>query len=148
MKFLINAIKEGIVIDHIPSSHTLLIMNLLSLETHKTDVLVAYNLSSKRMGRKGLIKIADKEFSQKEIDSIALLANNATLNIIKDHVVIVKKIIKIPQLIEGIAVCPNRNCISNFEVESRFLKISENSMKCYYCEKIFKTSLLYASKKK
>lgn len=146
MKMIIASVKDGIAIDHIPSNNTLQVMNLLSLESHSENVIVAYNLQSKRMGRKGLIKIASKTFSQAEMDTIALVADGATVNIIKNYKIVKKITIKLPKIIHRIAICPNNNCISNFDASSKFIKNDAHTMRCYYCERIYDTHLLCMKK--
>ena len=65
----VSAIQNGTVIDHIPSSKLLAVVALLHLENIKTPVTVGYNLKSKKMGKKSLIKIADRYFTDEEINA-------------------------------------------------------------------------------
>lgn len=59
---MVAAIKNGTVIDHIPSNKLFQVVRLLHLEdiNVKSQVMVGYNLPSAKMGNKSIIKIADK----------------------------------------------------------------------------------------
>ena len=57
-ELLVAALESGTVIDHIPSSKLFEVVNLLHLEQMKTSITVGYNLKSKKMGHKSIIKIA------------------------------------------------------------------------------------------
>jgi len=97
------------------------------------------NLESKKLGSKAIIKISDKFFEDEEINKIALVAPQAKLNIIKDYLVVEKKVVEVPDKIVGIAKCVNPKCITNFEeVTTKFTVINKETvdLKCHYCEKI------------
>ena len=137
MQLLITSIKHGVVIDHIPAQYTLAVMNLLQIEYTSLPVIIATNLTSNTLGKKGIIKIENRTFATEELNTIALLANGATLNIIKDHKVVKKITLTLPDILQKVAKCPNTNCISNFDIDSKFIKITQEKMKCYYCEKYY-----------
>ena len=69
-----RAIRDGIVLDHIPAEKLFKIVALLRLDTLTTPVTIGNNLMSARHKRKGIIKMADHFVSSQEIDKIALLA--------------------------------------------------------------------------
>jgi aspartate carbamoyltransferase regulatory subunit len=135
----VSAIKEGTVIDHIPAELTLKVMEILKLNDSKEIVSVAFNLDSKSIGKKGLIKIGGKILNKKEIDKIALIAPNSTMNIIQDYKVKEKTKIDIPNEIVGVAKCINPKCITNNErVETKFIVEVKNPLRvrCTYCERV------------
>ena len=74
-ELLVAALESGTVIDHIPSSKLFEVVNLLHLEQMKTSITVGYNLKSKKMGHKSIIKIAGKFFSDEELKGIVKCAN-------------------------------------------------------------------------
>lgn len=78
----VAAIENGTVIDHIPADKTYQVVKLLRLEEISTPVTIGYNLPSSKMGRKGIIKIADKYFSDEEINRLSVVAPNIVLNTI------------------------------------------------------------------
>jgi aspartate carbamoyltransferase regulatory subunit len=90
------------------------------------------------MGRKGMIKIADKFFEEDEINRIALVAPNVVLNIICDYSVVEKKSISLPDELIGIVKCNNPKCITNNEPMQTFFYVTDKSkgtIKCRYCER-------------
>ena len=135
----VNAIKNGTVIDHIPSSSLFSVMNILGLNKIGHQVTFGFNLESKKLGKKAIIKVADIYFKDAEINKIALVAPEAKLNIIKDYEVIEKRVVIVPDEITGIAKCMNPKCISNHEeMTTRFEVVNKSpvALKCRYCEKI------------
>ncbi|MFH1511049.1 MAG: aspartate carbamoyltransferase regulatory subunit [Candidatus Woesearchaeota archaeon] len=135
----VAAISEGTVIDHIPSQQTFKVVEILNLSTTADLVSVATNLESKRMHKKGIVKIGGRELSKREVDKIALVAPRATLNIIKNYKVYRKIMLTIPGEVEKIVKCFNPNCITNHEkVTTKFVVTSKQplSLKCHYCERI------------
>ena len=65
-EMLVAAIKNGTVIDHIPTEKTYQVVSLLQLEQLTTPVTIGYNYHSKKLGRKGIIKAEDKYFTDEE----------------------------------------------------------------------------------
>ena len=135
----VSAIENGTVIDHIPATHLFKVIQILGLDKMENLVTFGTNLESKKLGKKGIIKIADMFFKDDDINRIALLAPTANLNIIKNYTVVEKKQVEVPDEIAGIAKCVNPNCITNIEgIKTRFKITNPNeiSLKCHYCEKI------------
>ncbi|MEI6679083.1 MAG: aspartate carbamoyltransferase regulatory subunit [Mariniphaga sp.] len=135
----VSAIKDGTVIDHIPTKALFKVIKILNLEECNQMVTFGNNLDSKAMGTKAIIKIANRFFADEEVNKIALVAPNAKLNIIRDYGVIEKKVVEIPNEIKGIMKCFNPSCITNAEkITTRFEVLSDKpiAMKCLYCEKI------------
>ncbi|OHC17305.1 MAG: aspartate carbamoyltransferase regulatory subunit, partial [Planctomycetes bacterium RIFOXYB12_FULL_42_10] len=110
----VSAIKDGSVIDHIDNKSTLKVAEILNIQNEEQVVLVGMNLESKFLGKKGIIKIGGKIIDQKEVNKIALIAPNATVNIIKDYEVVKKFPVVVPEVIENIVKCFNPNCVSNY----------------------------------
>ena len=140
----VSAIKDGTVIDHIPSGSAFAILQLLKLLASKHHISLGLNLSSRSMGYKDLIKIEDRFLTPKEAHDIAVFAPNATINIIKDYKVASKITSQLPKTIKRILICPNSRCITNSEpVETHFL-IEEHKqaviLRCHFCEKRFERS--------
>ena len=86
----VAALKNGTVIDHIPSEKLFKVISILGLEHLPNQVTFGYNLESKRLGKKAIIKVADKYFTQAEVNKIAITAPSATINIITDYEVSTK----------------------------------------------------------
>lgn len=135
----VNAIKNGTVIDHIPSHSLFSVINILGLNKIGTQVTFGFNLESKKLGKKAIIKVADIYFKDNDINKISLVAPDAKLNIIKDYEVVEKRVVVVPDEITGIAKCMNPKCISNHEqMVTHFEVVDKNpvALKCRYCEKI------------
>ncbi len=135
-------IRNGTVIDHITAGQALNVLRILGINA-KTDAVVSVvmNVRSGKMGRKDIVKVEDRELKPEEVDKIALIAPNATINIIRNSEVVEKHKVYLPELIEGIMRCSNPNCISNAATEPvvpRFLTVSINPprFRCFYCERI------------
>lgn len=132
----VAAIQNGTVIDHIPSSKIFEVVNLLHLEDVKSEVTVGVNLRSHIMGRKGIIKIANKFFTDEELNQLAVITPNVTLCIIRDYQIVEKKTVALPDELIGIIACKNPKCITNNEpMATRFQVIDKEHgiCRCHYC---------------
>jgi aspartate carbamoyltransferase regulatory subunit len=135
----VSAIENGTVIDHIPAEYLFQVINILGLDNCDNSVTFGNNLESDKLGKKAIIKIADKFFEDDEINKISLIAPHAKLNIIRNYQVSEKKIVESPEKVVGIAKCMNPKCITNVEeVTTRFRVVTDSpiTLKCHYCEKI------------
>ncbi len=135
----VSAIKDGTVIDHIPSENLFKVISILGLDKTKHQVTFGSNLESKHLGKKAIIKVAGIFFRDDEINKIALVAPDAKLNIIQNYQVVEKKVVTLPDQVLAIAKCMNPKCITNNEVMStRFEIVGKKpiELKCEYCEKI------------
>lgn len=137
-ELMVAAIKNGTVIDHIPSSKLFQVVRLLHLEDIKSQIMVGYNLPSAKMGNKSIIKIADKFFTDTELNVLSVVAPNVTLCIIRDYEVVEKRCVTLPTEIVGIVKCANPKCITNNEpMHTHFHLIDAKNgiIQCKYCEK-------------
>lgn len=135
---LVAAIENGTVIDHIPAEKTYAVATLLGLQNLQTPVTIGYNYPSKKLGKKGIIKIEDKFFTDEEISRLSVVAPNVVLNVIRDYEVVEKKKVVTPDTLKGIVRCNNPKCITNNEpMNTIFHVIDKNSgiIKCHYCDK-------------
>ena len=132
---LVAAIENGTVIDHIPSEKTYQVAQLLGLQDLSTPVTIGYNLLSKKLGKKGIIKVADKFFTDEEISRLSVVAPNIVLNIIRDYEVVEKKTVVTPAEIKGIVKCNNPKCITNNEPMTTYFHVADGILTCHYCEK-------------
>jgi aspartate carbamoyltransferase regulatory subunit len=136
----IPAIKDGSVIDHIPSRDTFRIMRILDPQEFTHPISVTLNLDSQKIGKKGVIKIDNRFLTEKEVNKIAILAPNASVSIIKDYKIVEKIQVKIPEELVGIIDCSNPTCVTSREaVVSNFKVVRENPLevKCLYCERVY-----------
>ena len=134
----VAAIKNGTVIDHIPAEKTYQVVNLLELQTLDTPVTIGYNYPSKKIGRKGIIKVSDRFFTDEEISLLSVVAPNVVLNVIKDYEVVEKKTVTTPDELRGIVKCNNPKCITNNEPMQTVFNVMDKVhgiLKCHYCDK-------------
>jgi aspartate carbamoyltransferase regulatory subunit len=134
----VTPIRNGTVIDHITSGMALKVLKILSItEDINSTVSVVMHVPSKHLGWKDIVKVEDRELSPREVDKIALLAPDATINIIRNYSVAEKYRVHVPEVVRGILRCSNPNCITNSRepVETEFLVKSKNPMRlyCRYC---------------
>ncbi|HAE24682.1 MAG TPA: aspartate carbamoyltransferase regulatory subunit [Prevotellaceae bacterium] len=134
-EMLVAAIENGTVIDHIPSEKAYQVAQLLNLDKQDTPVTIGYNFRSKKLGRKGIIKVEDKFFTDEEISRLSVVAPNIVLNIIKDFEVVEKKTVTTPEEIHGIVKCNNPVCITNNEPMQTHFHVMNGILTCHYCEK-------------
>lgn len=137
-EMLVAAIQNGTVIDHIPADKTYQVVSLLKLERLDTQVTIGYNYRSQKLGRKGIIKVEDKFFTDEEISRLSVVAPNIVLNIIKDYEVVEKKTVTTPDVLRGIVKCNNPKCITNNEPMQTLFHVVDKAngiLKCHYCEK-------------
>lgn len=137
-EMLVSAIKNGTVIDHIPSSKLFQVVRLLHLEDIPSSIMVGYNLKSQKMGRKSIIKVSNKYFSDAELNLLSVVAPNVSLCIIKDFEVVEKKCVTLPEDIKGIVKCANPKCITNNEPMPTLFHVKDREagvIRCHYCEK-------------
>ncbi len=134
-EMLVAAIENGTVIDHIPSEKTYQVAQLLNLQELNTPVTIGYNFLSKKLGKKGIIKVENKFFTDEEISRLSVVAPNIVLNIIHDFEVVEKKTVRTPSEIKGIVKCNNPKCITNNEPMATHFHVANGILTCHYCEK-------------
>ncbi len=135
----VNAIKNGTVLDHIPSANLFKVISILKLNDISKPITFGMNLDSSRIGVKAIPKVSHKFFEDEEINKISLVAPMAKLNIIKDFEVVEKREVVIPQEVVGIVKCFNPQCITNHQpITTKFsvYELNPISLRCHYCEKI------------
>lgn len=112
--------------------------SLLNLQTLTEPVTIGYNLPSSKLGKKGIIKIADKYFTDEEINRLSVVAPKIVLNIIKNYEVVEKKTVETPDELHGIIKCNNPKCITNNEPMQTYFTVVDKAhgiVKCHYCDK-------------
>ncbi len=134
----VAALENGTVIDHIPSNQLFKVVSILGLEGCANSITIGNNLASSKIGKKGIIKVADHFFKEEELNKIALVAPAAQINIIHNYQVTEKYRVSLPDKVHGIIRCGNPKCITNNEpMETIFHVIDRDNVevKCHYCER-------------
>lgn len=135
----VKPIKNGTVIDHIAGGQALNVLKILGISgTTDATVSVVMNVESKKLQKKDIVKVEDRELKEEEVNRIALIAPAATINIIRDYLVIEKRAVDLPDEIVGVVRCQNPSCISNTSepIKSRMMVKAKNPvlLRCIYCE--------------
>ena len=137
--YKVYAINNGTVIDHIPTPLALKVVEILGLG-NEGIFTIGVGFHSKRLpGGKDILKIENRVLLESETDTIALIAPDATINIISNGTVSEKRIISVPDNIRGVMRCPNPNCASNkLGAHSKFVIEDKQMMtyRCEYCERV------------
>ncbi len=137
----VAALKNGTVIDHLPSDKVFNVISILNLKQSENQISIGINLDSKQLGNKGIIKIADRFLAESEVNKIALIAPQTKINIIKDYEVVEKFNLHLPHEIIGMVQCVNPQCITNNESVPTHFYVSRNNdktmLRCHYCERQF-----------
>lgn len=144
MEKRIGRIKNGINLDHLPVGSAWYIIKLLKLESIKYPVGIGLNLTSRKLGRKDLIKIEEYHLSPRDLELISIFARGATYSEIKDYEVVNKFQIACPEQVADLIVCPNHRCVSH-QYKSLFHLQHKNQgliAKCHYCENSYELSKL------
>ncbi len=132
----IDAISNGIVIDHITAGRAFRLYNLLGLENIDCPVAIIKNVNSKKMGKKDIIKI-DSDFPV-NFDVVGFVDPNATINVIKNGVLVEKRSIDMPEKLINVIECKNPRCITSVEQEIdhvfHLTDKEEKVYRCLYCE--------------
>ncbi|MBE6779256.1 MAG: aspartate carbamoyltransferase regulatory subunit [Ruminococcaceae bacterium] len=132
----VDSIHNGVVIDHITAGCGMRLYELLELENLDCSVALIKNVGSKKMQRKDIIKIdADIPVN---LDIIGYVDPGATVNVIRNGVLVEKKTIDMPLLLQNVIKCKNPRCITSCEQElAHVFKLTDRENKvyrCLYCE--------------
>ena len=133
---VIDAIKNGIVIDHITAGKAMELYRILGLGDLDCTVAILKNVTSAKHGRKDIIKI--DQIMELDWDVIGYVDPNITVNIIKDGVRVEKRQLKLPERITNVIHCKNPRCITSVEQELphvfRLTDRENRVYRCIYCE--------------
>lgn len=135
-EYKVYRIDNGTVIDHIPHWNAIKVVDLLGLRNSKNLVTLGIGLDSGKLGQKDLLKIENRELSEAEIQKLALVAPQASINLIRNGERVEKKTVSLPERIDGLVRCSNSGCITRHEhVPTRFETVERTpiQLRCYYC---------------
>lgn len=132
----IDEIKNGIVIDHIEPGKSMEIYQFLNLSELDCQIAIIQKASSKKMGKKDIIKI-DGELDV-DMNILGYFDPDVTINIIKNGERVEKKHPTLPEKIENFIKCKNPRCITSVEPDiPHIFKLTEKEgrvYRCVYCE--------------
>ncbi|MBQ9756626.1 MAG: aspartate carbamoyltransferase regulatory subunit [Clostridia bacterium] len=132
----VDAIRNGIVLDHIEAGKGMEIYNFLKLDELDCPVALIKNAGSKKMGKKDIIKIdADIKI---DLEILGYIAPNVTVNIIKDGEKVDKLRLSLPETVKEVIKCKNPRCITSVEQgiehEFRLVDREKGIYRSIYCE--------------
>ena len=133
----IDAIQNGIVIDHITAGRAMRIYELLGLDALDVSVAIIKNaVSHQTGGKKDIIKI-DSEIAI-NFDVLGFVDPGVTVNIIRNGELAEKRRIDMPERLVNVIRCKNPRCITSVERSiDHVFKLTDRQNKvyrCLYCE--------------
>ena len=103
----VKPICNGTVIDHIAAGQALNVLKILGITSKAgATVSVVMNVGSDKLGKKDIVKVENRELKEEEVGRIALIAPDASINIIRDYKVIEKHQVDLPDQIVGVVRVP------------------------------------------
>ncbi len=132
----IDSIKDGVVIDHITAGNAMRIYKLLGFDKLECSVAIIKNVSSKKMGKKDIIKI-DSDIPL-NLEALGYIDPGVTIDVIREGKLVEKRNVDLPETLHGVLSCKNPRCITSCEQELEqvfILTDKENRVyRCMYCE--------------
>ena len=132
----VDSIQNGIVIDHISAGKGMKLYDLLGLDQLDASIAIIKNVNSKKMGKKDIIKI-DADIPV-DLDLIGYVDPDATVNIIKNGILVDKRSPELPEILVDVIKCKNPRCITSVEQELKHIfRLTDKERRiyrCIYCE--------------
>ena len=132
----IDAIQNGIVIDHITAGRGMRLYRLLGLDQLSCSVAIITNAFSRKTGKKDIIKI-DAAIDL-DLDLIGYVDPDVTVNIIREGKLVEKKRMALPERLVNVVRCRNPRCITSTEQElPQVFLLTDRAARvyrCLYCE--------------
>lgn len=136
----ISGISEGFVLDHIQAGMSLQIYHDLNLDKLDCTVAIIKNAKSNKMGKKDIIKV-ECPIEALDLDILGFIDHKITVNVIKDGVLVEKKMLHLPKEIKNVIKCKNPRCITSIEQELTHCFVLADKEKeiyrCKYCEEAY-----------
>ena len=133
----VGKIEEGFVLDHIEAGKSLSIYHHLKLDKLDCTVAIIKNAKSSKMEKKDILKV-ECDVDMLDLDVLAFIDHNITVNVIKDGEITTKKDLELPKEIRGVIKCKNPRCITSIEQELPHIFVLTDPKKevyrCKYCE--------------
>lgn len=133
----IDSIQNGIVLDHITAGKAMLVYKYLHLDRLDCSVAIIKNATSRKMGRKDILKIDHPDYDI-NLDILGYVDPGISVCIIKDGVTVEKKKVGLPERIVNVAKCKNPRCITTTEQGiQQIFKLTDPQKRiyrCIYCE--------------
>ena len=132
----IDSLTDGIVLDHIQAGKSMEIYRILELSKLDCRVAIIKNATSKREGRKDIIKI--ESLFDLDLTVLGYIDPGITVNIVKGGKIVQKSKVELPERVIGVLKCKNPRCITSTEQEISQVFYLTNKVagvyRCIYCE--------------
>ena len=133
----VGKIEEGFVLDHIQAGKSMSIYEHLGLDKMDCTVAIIKNARSKIMGKKDILKV-ECDIDTLDLDVLAFIDHNITINVIKAGEIIEKRSLKLPKEVKNVIKCRNPRCITSIEQGLPHIFVLADEKKeiyrCKYCE--------------
>jgi len=133
----VGKIEEGFVLDHIQAGKSLSIYEHLGLDKLDCTVAIIKNARSGKLGKKDILKV-ECPVDMLDLDVLAFIDHNITVNVIKDGEIVDKRDLELPKQIKNVIKCKNPRCITSIEQELPHIFFLADEAKevyrCKYCE--------------
>ena len=133
---VIDAIRNGIVIDHIAAGKAMELYQILGLGKLDCTVAILKNVPSGKMGRKDIIKV--DSYLNLDWNILGYVDPNITVNIIANGELLEKRQLTLPERLTNVIRCKNPRCITSVEQElPQVFKLTDREhrvYRCLYCE--------------
>ena len=133
----VGKIEEGFVLDHIKAGKSLSLYKQLQLDKLDCTVAIIKNARSNKMGKKDILKV-ECDINMLDLDVLAFIDHNITVNVIKNGEIVAKKDLVLPKQIKNVIHCHNPRCITSIEQELPHIFVladpNKEVYRCKYCE--------------
>ena len=133
----VGKIEEGFVLDHIRAGKSLEIYDHLQLNKLDCTVAIIKNARSNKLGKKDILKV-ECSIDMLNLDVLAFIDHNITVNVIKNGEIVEKKALALPAQIRNVIKCHNPRCITSIEQELPHIFYladpGREIYRCKYCE--------------
>ena len=133
----VGKIEEGFVLDHIKAGKSLSIYHHLQLDKKDCTVAMIMNAKSDKMGHKDILKV-ECDIEEMDMDVLAVIDHNITVNVIKDGQIVEKMPLVLPKELKAVMKCRNPRCITSIEQELDQIFVLADAehgvYKCKWCE--------------
>ena len=139
----VGKIEEGFVLDHIKAGKSLSIYEHLQLDKLDCTVAIIKNARSGKMGKKDILKV-ECDIDMLDLDVLAFIDHNITVNVIKNSEIVQKRQLTLPREIKNVLKCKNPRCITSIEQELPHIFVLTDEEKevyrCKYCEEKYSSA--------
>lgn len=135
-KYMLNIgkIEEGFVLDHIPAGKAMRIYHYLGLDKLDCPVAIIKNARSNAMSKKDILKV-ECDINSLNMDVLAFIDRNITINVIKGGEIVEKRKVPLPKMIRGVMKCSNPRCITYTETNlPQIFYLADEQKEIYRCK--------------